>query len=77
MTYMPIVECSNFTPDKKAPLYETYDPVTNEVLTKCELGYPSCYGIPGMEVHLGRPFSEVKKQISAIVSEREFDEYDD
>ena len=77
MTYMPIIECSNFTPDKKPPLYQCVDSRTGEILTECELGYPSCYGIPGLEVHLGRSFEEVKKQIPKIVSEREFDQYDD
>jgi len=77
MTYMPVIEMSNTTPDKKPPLYQCVDSKTGEVLTSCELGYPSCYGIPGLEVHLGRSFEEVKKQIASIVSEREFDPYDD
>jgi hypothetical protein len=28
-------------------------------------------------VHLGRSFEEVKSQIPSIISEREFDDYDD
>lgn len=74
---MPIVEFSNFTPDKKPPLYECFDPATGQILSSCELGYPSCYGIPGLEVHLGRSFKDIQKEIPKVVSEKEFDQYDD
>jgi hypothetical protein len=72
MTYMPVLECSNFTPYLKPPVYECVDAEGN-LLTTCNLGYPSTYGIPGLEAHLGRPFSEVKKDLPKIVSEKEFD----
>lgn len=73
---MPIIEFSNYTPDKKPPLYECVDS-QGQVVASCELGYPSCYSIPGIEVHLGRKFEEVKNDIPKIVSEKEFDSFDD
>lgn len=76
MTYMPIIECSNFTPDKLPPRYECVD-AEGSVLASCDLGYPSTYGIPGLEVHLGRHIEEVKKELPKLVSEKEFDILDD
>ena len=76
MTYMPIVECSNYTIDKRPPIYECVDSEGN-VLSTCELGYPNTYGIPGLESHLGRGIEEVKKELPKIVSEVEFDVLDE
>lgn len=76
MTYTPIVECSNFTIDKRPPLYECVDSFGN-VLTSCELGYPSTYGVAGLETHLGRGIEEVKKELPSIVSEVDFDVLDE
>jgi hypothetical protein len=76
MTYMPIVEFSNYTIDKRPPIYETLD-AEGKVLTRCELGYPSTYGVPGLEAHLGRGIEEVKKELDSVVSEHEFDVLDD
>jgi hypothetical protein len=76
MTYTPIIECSNFTPDKLPPRYECVD-AEGTVVSTCELGYPSSYGVPGIEVHLGRGVEEVKKELPRVVSEKEFDVLDD
>lgn len=76
MTYMPFIECSNYTPDKLPPLYQCIDK-EGGVVTQCNLGYPMCYGIPGLEAHLGRPFSEVKNELSKVVSEKDLDMVDD
>jgi len=46
-------------------------------MTTCNLGYPSVYGIPGLEMHLGRPYSEVEKDLPRLVSEKEFDKVDE
>lgn len=73
---MPIIECANFTPDKKPPRYECVTP-EGIVLASCDLGYPSTYGIPGIEAHLGRSIEDVKKELPKIVSEKEFDVLDD
>jgi|LauGreDrversion4_2_1035121.scaffolds.fasta_scaffold1651841_1 hypothetical protein len=69
---MPIIEFSNFTPDQKPPLYKCIDS-EGQVVAQCDIGYPSTYGIPGLEVHLGRPLEYVKKELHKLVSEKEFD----
>ena len=73
---MPLVEFSNFTVDQPAPLYRIFDS-QGKPLTECTLGYPNSYGLPGLETHMGRPYSEVKARLSSVVSEVEIDEAGD
>jgi hypothetical protein len=75
-TYVPVIEFSNFTPDLKPPMYRLVDKNGN-TLVSCNLGYPNCYGIPGLEAHLGKPFNIVKEKISSVISEVEIDTLDD
>ena len=73
---MPLIEFSNFTPDQPAPLYRIVNG-EGKVLTECTLGYPNCYGLPGLETHMGRPYSQIKSEVASVVSEVEIDEAGD
>jgi len=46
-------------------------------VTECNLGYPNVYALPGLETHMGRPFSEVSPILKSVVSEIELDEAGD
>lgn len=68
LTHIPILECSNFTPDLRAPSYQLVDKEGN-VLTETNLGFPNSYGIPGLEAYLGKHYEEVAKDFDRVITE--------
>jgi hypothetical protein len=51
------MECSNFTPDLKSPLYQIVDK-EGKVCTETTFGFPNSYGIPGIEIYYGKHFED-------------------
>ena len=47
------------------------------IITTGNIGYPTYFSIPGLEVHHGRTLKDIKKDINKVVSEKAFDSMDE
>jgi hypothetical protein len=68
LTHIPVYECSNFTPDKKEPIFQVVNK-EGQVLVKTSLGFPNSYGICGLETYHGRHYEIVAKDFPRVISE--------
>ena len=72
---MPIQECFNHTEGEKG-IFQVVDS-QGQVLNTNDIGYPSYYAIPGLEVYFGKSLEDVKKELPKLVSEKPFDNIED